>query len=163
MLALSPKFKEMTQRHSLCYHIPRGYTDVNMVLVGYHFDDGRLRADGGSMDQVVEAITDEDVRVDAILLMCSSPEQISQTLPRLRKAFDGPIGGYANIGYVGSEDAIGDNPARELRAFDIGENRPAHYADFGQDWLDMGAQIIGGCCATTPDHIAALRPVLKGA
>ncbi len=135
------------------------------LLIGLcHFtEDGRLRADGGSMDQVVEAITDEDVRVDAILLMCSRPEQISQTLPRLRKAFDGPIGGYANIGYVGLEDATGDDPARELRAFDIGENTPAHYADFGQDWLDMGAQIIGGCCATTPDHIAALRPVLKGA
>jgi len=29
-------------------------------------------------------------------------------------------------------------------------------------WLDMGAQIIGGCCATGPEHIAALRPVVKG-
>lgn len=135
------------------------------LLIGLcHFTpDGRLSADGGSMEQVVEAITDEDVRVDAILLMCSRPEQISQTLPQLRKAFGGPIGAYANIGYVGSEDATGDDPARELRAFDIGENTPAHYADFGKEWLDMGAQIIGGCCATTPDHIAALRPVVKGA
>ncbi len=135
------------------------------LLIGLcHFTpDGRLSADGGSMEQVVEAITDEDVRVDAILLMCSRPEQISQTLPHLRKAFGGPIGAYANIGYVGSEDATGDDPARELRAFDIGENTPAHYADFGKEWLDMGAQIIGGCCATTPDHIAALRPVVKGA
>jgi methionine synthase I (cobalamin-dependent) len=27
----------------------------------------------------------------------------------------------------------------------------------------MGAQIVGGCCATTPDHIAALAPVVRGA
>ena len=40
VLALSPKLKEMTQRHSLYYHMPRGHTDVNLVLVGYHFDDG---------------------------------------------------------------------------------------------------------------------------
>jgi len=25
----------------------------------------------------------------------------------------------------------------------------------------MGAQIIGGCCGTTPEHIEALRPVVK--
>jgi hypothetical protein len=40
VLALSPKLKEMTQRHSLYYHMPRGQTDANMVLVGYLFDDG---------------------------------------------------------------------------------------------------------------------------
>jgi methionine synthase I (cobalamin-dependent) len=25
----------------------------------------------------------------------------------------------------------------------------------------MGAQIIGGCCGTTPEHIEALRPIVK--
>jgi 5-methyltetrahydrofolate--homocysteine methyltransferase len=33
----------------------------------------------------------------------------------------------------------------------------------GQAWLAMGAQILGGCCATTPDHIAALRRVVPAA
>ena len=86
-------------------------------------------------------------------------EMSAQTLPRLREAFDGPIGAYANVGYVGSENATGDDPGRELRAFNVGNNTPDRYADFGKEWLDMG----GGCCATTPDHIAALRPVVKGA
>ena len=135
------------------------------LLIGLcHFtEDGRLSADGGTMEQVVAVLSDEDVRVDAILLMCSRPEQISQTLPRLRAAFDGPIGAYANVGYVASENATGDDPGRELRAFDVGDNTPDRYADFGKEWLGMGAQIVGGCCATTPDHIAALRPVVKGA
>ena len=40
VLALSPKLKEMTQRHSLYYHMPRGANDANLILVGYVFDDG---------------------------------------------------------------------------------------------------------------------------
>lgn len=35
----------------------------------------------------------------AILLMCSNPEAISAGLPRLRKAFSGPVGAYPNLGY----------------------------------------------------------------
>ena len=38
-------------------------------------------------------------RSQAILLMCSRPEAVSATLPRLRQAFDGPIGAYPNVGY----------------------------------------------------------------
>lgn len=39
VLALSPKLKEMTQRHSLYYHTPSEPNDVNVMLVGYVFDD----------------------------------------------------------------------------------------------------------------------------
>jgi len=28
-------------------------------------------------------------------------------------------------------------------------------------WKEMGAQIVGGCCGTTLEHIEALRPVVK--
>jgi len=24
------------------------------------------------------------------------------------------------------------------------------------DWLEAGAQIVGGCCGTSPDHLAAI-------
>ena len=40
VMALSPKLKEMTQRHSLYYHTPRGAEDHNSLMIGYHFDDG---------------------------------------------------------------------------------------------------------------------------
>ena len=39
VLALSPKLKEMTQRHSLYYHTPSERNDANAMLVGYVFDD----------------------------------------------------------------------------------------------------------------------------
>ena len=113
------------------------------------------------MDQVVAAVRDEGVRVDAILLMCSAPEHISRTLPALQSAFDGPIGAYANVGYVGTGGEKGDDPEVQLRGSDIGENTPERYTLFVQEWMRMRAQIVGGCCATTPDHIAAIAPIVK--
>ncbi len=39
---------------------------------------------------------------------------------------------------------------------------PEEFARWGGRFLDAGAAILGGCCGTTPDHIAALRPLLEG-
>lgn len=113
---------------------------------------------GETIDELVAALTDK--RVDAILPMCSDPEAISVALPILRAAFSGPIGAYANIGYAKAPDEI-DTPDDQWHLIDIGDYSPERYAEFAQDWLEMGAQIIGGCCATTPEHIAAIRPLIK--
>jgi homocysteine S-methyltransferase len=39
---------------------------------------------------------------------------------------------------------------------------PERYAQFAKEWLAQGAQIIGGCCATGPEHIAAVAGVIGG-
>ncbi len=39
---------------------------------------------------------------------------------------------------------------------------PVEYGVLALSWLDHGARIIGGCCGTTPDHIAAVRDALAG-
>ncbi len=60
----------------------------------------------------------EDLKVDAILAMCSEPEGISAFLPNLRQAFHGAVGAYANIGYRRS----GDNPDYPNRQWHVIEN-----------------------------------------
>ena len=97
-------------------------------------------------------------KVAAILLMCSSPAAISAGLPKLRKAFTGPIGAYPNIGYGRASDPLGHG--HQWHGLDTDTYTPDHLAADGLAWLAMGAQILGGCCATTPDHIAALRRVV---
>lgn len=79
---------------------------------------------------------------DAVLLMCSSATAISAALPALREAFSGgAVGAYANM-------------LTEVLT-------PERYAELARRWvLESGAQIIGGCCGTRPEHIAALRDVL---
>lgn len=41
--------------------------------------------------------------------------------------------------------------------FDVG---PSEFAQAMEAILDAGATVIGGCCGTTPDHIAALRVLI---
>ena len=123
-----------------------GSVGLPVFLAVKHID--RFLADS---DGLVQALKGR--RVDCILAMCSAPEHISAGLPGLSAAFEGPIGAYANIGYqyhtTDEEDLFG-------------EHTPDRYAEYGRHWLDIGAQIVGGCCATGPEHIQALRPVVKG-
>ncbi len=40
---------------------------------------------------------------------------------------------------------------------------PSRLAEFAQEWIEMGAQIVGGCCATGPEHIMAMKVVVDAA
>lgn len=40
---------------------------------------------------------------------------------------------------------------------------PALMADYAQLAIDAGARIIGGCCGTSPTHLAAMRAAIDGA
>jgi S-methylmethionine-dependent homocysteine/selenocysteine methylase len=130
------------------------------VFLGIHAKPEGTTSNGESMDDLVAALRQDGRRVDAILLMCSPPAAISATLPRLRAAFPGPIGAYANIGYRRAPEPP-QYPERQYHVIETGENTPERYAAYGREWLAAGAQIVGGCCATTPDHIAALAPLVK--
>jgi homocysteine S-methyltransferase len=70
-------------------------------------------------------------------------------LPWLRDFTDLPLGVYPNLGYL----------ANKRWRFDerVG---PAEYAELALGWREEGAQIIGGCCGTTPEHVRALRAAL---
>ena len=35
-------------------------------------------------------------------------------------------------------------------------------ADYARIALDAGARIIGGCCGTSPEHLASMRTALEG-
>jgi homocysteine S-methyltransferase len=124
------------------------------VMIGLRHiqEDGRMQA-GETYDQLVAALGPREVA--AILLMCSSPTAISVGLPQLRKAFSGPIGAYPNIGYHPARKPL--DGGQQWHGLDTTTYAPADLAADGAAWLEMGAQIVGGCCATTPAHIAALR------
>ena len=96
--------------------------------------------------------------------MCTDPESASAGLPILRDAFDGPVGVYPNIGY-NPTGPLATKPQPTKSGPDIlqtGQYLPSRLAEFAGEWKEMGAQIIGGCCATGPEHIMAMRPVVKG-
>jgi S-methylmethionine-dependent homocysteine/selenocysteine methylase len=57
-----------------------------------------------------------------------------------------PIGVYANAG--DREEGIGWGATGRAAA--------EAYATFAERWVDAGATVVGGCCGTSPLHIAAL-------
>jgi len=57
-----------------------------------------------------------------------------------------PVGVYANAG--AAEDRLGWKHASD----DAGER----YAALAQDWVELGATVVGGCCGTGPRHVRAL-------
>ncbi len=93
----------------------------------------------------------EELGVGALLINCLPPEHLDGMLPWLRDFTDLPLGCYPNLGYYSEagwrfDDRVG----------------PAEYADLAAAWRAEGAQIVGGCCGTSPTHIAAAGARLAG-
>ena len=122
---------------------------------------------GESLADLVDAL--DGLSVDAILLMCSNPEAVSAGLPLLVDSFDGPVGAYPNLGYnptgpLEDRDTLtNQKPSRGPDIIQLGAYSPSRLAEFADEWKGMGARIIGGCCASGPEHIMAMAPVVKGA
>jgi len=125
--------------------------------VAWSLDDaanGRLRS-GETVTEALAAL--QDLTVEAFLFNCCSTEAISSALPQLRAATDRRVDAYANVFQplpkyyeMGAE---GETP---LRA-DMSAER---YAGLAQEWRDIGADIIGGCCGIGPDYIRLLKRTL---
>ena len=81
----------------------------------------------------------------AILINCVPLAYIDRAFDELRAAHRGPIGLYANVGHA--DDQVGWTLTDDVQ--------PAAYAQHARRWIQQGAAIVGGCCGTTPDHIAA--------
>ena len=133
--------------------------------VRHIMEDGTMNY-GESLADLALAL--EGHPVDAVLIMCSNPENISKGLPILREAFAGPVGAYPNLGYnptgpiANVPMLTNQKPSAGADILQNAEYYPTRVADFAAEWKGMGAQIIGGCCASGPEHILAMRPVVKG-
>ncbi len=105
-------------------------------------EQGRLFT-GETMQQAAAAL--EPLGVDAILLNCAPPDDITSGMRQLKPHARVPIGAYAHVGRF--------NPPEWMFT---DEYPPAKYRDTAGGWKQMGATILGGCCGTTPDYIALL-------
>nr|MBA3377176.1 homocysteine S-methyltransferase family protein [Actinomycetota bacterium] len=87
----------------------------------------------------------EEMGVGALLINCLPVDHVPGMISWLRDFTELPLGVYPNLGHLlGSRWRFDE---------EIG---PAAYAELALAWRDEGAQIIGGCCGVTPEHIAAL-------
>jgi S-methylmethionine-dependent homocysteine/selenocysteine methylase len=108
-----------------------------------------LLLSGESIADAVRAV--QPIEPAAILINCVPLAYIDRACAELRAAHSGPIGLYANVGHA--DDQVGWTLTDDVQ--------PEAYARHAQCWLEYGARIIGGCCGTTPAHIAALNQVIR--
>lgn len=120
------------------------------VAVSWVIDTDGALLGGESLADAVQAVLPFDPV--ALMVNCASPAAVLRGIEILRTCTDLPVGGYANLGEV--QETVG-----WLVDASFDGDR---YAGWGMRWLDAGASLVGGCCGTSPAHIAALRAGIDG-
>lgn len=121
------------------------------VWVAFTVDDAdgtRLRSGEPVIDAVHVA---EAAGVAAVAFNCSQPEALAASVRSARSVSELPIGVYANVLHEHSSDG-----ANEIIHDRRNDATPEAYAVWAERWVEAGATIVGGCCGTTSEHIAAL-------
>lgn len=127
----------------------REVSDLPIVAQMTFSADGRTIS-GQSVDDVASAL--QALNVDVIGVNCSvGPRGVLRVLRAYRAVLpeDMPISGQPNAGWP---TQIGDRL--------IYPSSPDYMAQFVEEALDAGVRMIGGCCGTTPEHVAAMRAAL---
>jgi len=100
-------------------------------------------------EQIVSILNDWTVDVAGI--MHTPSNLVGDALEVLRSTFNGPLMAYPDSGYFTSP---------HWQFVDVIE--PAELRRYAETWIDAGAQVVGGCCGLSPEHIAALAPLKRG-
>ena len=117
------------------------------VFASMSFEDGTSLT--GSSPEIF-AETMQNLGVAAIGTNCSmGPESMREIVHRLLKVCSVPVFAEPNAGMPELRDGRTVFPLQADR-----------FAELTAPFAAMGARLLGGCCGTTPDHIAALRRVL---
>lgn len=120
------------------------------VFVTMVFDENGKLLTGGDIASAVALL--EGLGVDAIGLNCGlGPVQMLQLLPELKRWCSLPVIVNPNAGLPRSVDGN--------TVFDV---TPAEFAEKMEEIVRGGAWMIGGCCGTTPAHIAAMTARCRG-
>ncbi|MFQ5613874.1 MAG: bifunctional homocysteine S-methyltransferase/methylenetetrahydrofolate reductase [Anaerolineae bacterium] len=127
----------------------RNLTEAVPILATMTFarDDHTLLGD--SPAKVARTLT--DLGADIIGVNCSSgPAQVLRVLQGMRREV--PQARFSIMPNAGWPEQVGGRimyPAT-----------PEYFAEYALAFTEAGAGIVGGCCGTTPGHIAAMRAAL---
>ncbi len=116
--------------------------------VGFVCDERGQLFTGETMADAERALA--PLEPDVVLVNCVPPDDATAGLRELAAARGGACGVYPHIGRFDPPEWLFTD-----------EYPPPRLLDEAQRWRQMGARVIGGCCGTTPDHIAALARGLR--
>ena len=114
------------------------------IMVSMTFEQGTSLT--GTTPEIF-AETMQNLGVDALGLNCGlGPEQMAPLMERFLACSSVPVLAEPNAGLP---ELVDGKTVFRLP--------PGPFAEKTAAFVGMGARLVGGCCGTTPDHIAALR------
>jgi S-methylmethionine-dependent homocysteine/selenocysteine methylase len=96
--------------------------------------------------------------IDGMLANCCMPETITASMPALLATGANYVGGYANTFFTPPPDWTLESEGLLGLRDDLD---PEPYVGFVRQWLEAGANVVGGCCGTRPAHIARIRELVE--
>lgn len=113
-------------------------------------DNDGLKLRSGELVSDVKFVAESGM-VEAVLVNCSKPKAISESLISL-KEFGVPFGAYGNA-FSNIDTFIKTCDYSTIHREDL---KHQVYADFVIDWINEGAQVVGGCCEIGPEYISTI-------
>jgi homocysteine S-methyltransferase len=113
-------------------------------------DDGNT-LDGTAPEQFAPAL--QEAGADVIGLNCSiGPAHMLETLERMTEATGAGLSAQPNAGRP-----------RDVEGRTIYLTSPEYMASYARRFIERGVRLVGGCCGTTPEHIAHIKQALSRA
>ncbi len=122
--------------------------DLPLVLTTAYDESEKLLT--GADPTTVVAVA-EGLGVDIVGVNCSlGPDQMTGIVEQLVRCASIPVAVSPNAGIPRSENG--------KTVYDV---TPEHFRDSMVRIAGLGARLLGGCCGTTPEHIAAMTAAVK--
>lgn len=120
------------------------------IMVSLTFNEDGKTLFGSTPEAAVVVL--QSIGADAVGVNCSTgPKEMKSIIRKMLDYAKVPVFAKPNNGKPELID--GETTYRMT---------PEEFAELARDIVDLGVGAIGGCCGTTPKHIAALRSLIRG-
>ncbi|MCR4690042.1 MAG: homocysteine S-methyltransferase [Lachnospiraceae bacterium] len=132
-------------------YLKKEHPDVP-VWVSFNARSKDRVSDGEPIKDAAKAI-DGYEQVEAIGVNCVEPKYVSSLISEIKSVTDKEIVVYPNVGLHYDEDSV----RWKWKHISAEENeREKTFSVRAKQWHEEGANLIGGCCNSTPDDIRAI-------
>ena len=112
-------------------------------------DESQL-CDGSTIDDAIDIIKDHP-KLFAVGINCTAPQNISALIKKIKTHCEKRVIVYPNSG---------DHYDIEIKRWHHASD-PIPFRDMAQQWLELGVDIIGGCCQIGPQQINQLNDLIN--
>jgi len=117
------------------------------LVVSFSYDRGTRTMMGVRPSQMANEFAASGLEIDVLGVNCGrSLDENLEALKELRVATNLPIWFKPNAGL----------PKTDNQGHSVYELSPKEMGVLASIWIENGAQVIGGCCGTTPEHLAQI-------